>query len=182
MSLNPPVFDSSQLNSLPRGATVLVLGGRDTGKTTWILETAQTLIAEGKTVGLLDCDLGQNEIGPPGTVGAALASPGSSLRSLRDLVPLAEYFVGSTSPVRHFMEVCGGAVQMARVLRKHRPDILLVDTDGLVTGHEGRAYKHHLAEMLLPQAIAALARGSELEPLLNSFTRRATPNIWRSCS
>ena len=179
MSLNLPVFGISQLNSLPRGATVLVLGGRDTGKTTWILETAQALIAEGKTVGLLDCDLGQSEIGPPGTVGAALASPGSSLRSLRDLDPLAEYFVGSTSPVRHFMEVCIGAVQMARVLRKQRPDILLVDTDGLVTGHQGRSYKLHLTELLLPHSIVALARGSELEPLLNLFTRRATPTLWR---
>ena len=179
MSLNSPTLDVSQLNSLPRGATVLVLGGLDVGKTTWILETAQALIAEGKTVGLLDCDLGQGEIGPPGTLGTALAVPGSPLRSLRDPVPLAEYFVGSTSPARHFLEVCVGAVQMARVARKHRPDILLVDTDGLVTGPDGRAYKYHLAELLLPQAIVAIARGSELDPVLSSFTRRSTPTLWR---
>lgn len=179
MSLNSPAFDITQFNTLPRGATVLALGGRDTGKTTWILETAQALIAEGKTVGLLDCDLGQSEIGPPGTLGTALATPGSPLRSLRDPVPLAEYFIGSTSPVRHFLEVCAGAVQMARVARKHRPDILLVDTDGLIAGPTGRAYKHHLAEFLLPHAIVAIARGSELDPVLSAFTRRDTPTLWR---
>ncbi len=179
MTPNILVPDSLSLNTLPRGATVLLLGGRDTGKTTWILETAQTLTASGKTVGLLDCDLGQSEIGPPGTIGAALAAPGKPLRSLRDLPPLAEYFVGSTSPNRHFLEVCVGAVQMARVVRKQRPDILLVDTDGLIGGPAGRAYKHQLAELLLPQAIVALARGDELEALLSAFTRRDTPTLWR---
>lgn len=167
------------LIALPRGATVVVLGGKDTGKTTWVLETAQALTAQGKTVGLLDCDVGQSEIGPPSTIGTALAPPGKSLRSLRDLSPLAEYFVGSASPTRHFQKICVGAVQMARVARKHRPDVLLVDTDGLISGPAGRAFKHHLSELLLPQAVVALARGDELEPLLSVFTRRDTPMLWR---
>ena len=59
---NTPALDTPDLNTLPLGATVLVLGGKDTGKTTWILEAAQALTAQGKTVGLLDCDVGQSEL------------------------------------------------------------------------------------------------------------------------
>jgi len=172
-------LDPACLRALPQGATVLLLGGRDTGKTTWMQDMALALAGEGKVVGLLDCDLGQSEIGPPGTIGTALAVPGNSWRSLRDLAPLAEYFVGATSPTRHFLEVCAGAVQMARVARKRRPDVLLVDTDGLIAGPAAHTYKQHLAELLLPQAIVALARGEELEPILRAFAHRDTPFLWR---
>ena len=172
-------LDPADLRALPRGATLLLLGGKDTGKTTWMQQTALALTEEGKTVGLLDCDLGQSEIGPPGTVGAALAVPGSSWRSLRDLTPLSAYFVGAVSPVRHILQVCAGAVQMARVIRKRRPDVVLVDTDGLIAGPSARAYKQHLAELLLPQAVVALARGEELESVLRGFAYRDAPLLWR---
>lgn len=173
-------FDFSLLHALPRGASVLLLGGKDTGKTTWVQETARTLVAEGKTVGLLDCDLGQSEIGSPATVGTAVALPGTPWRTLRDLKPLAQYFVGAYSPTRHVPSVCAGAVQMSRVARKHRPDLLLIDTDGWITGPSARIYKQCLVELLLPHAIVALAHGDELEPVLRAFAARDTPEIWRA--
>ncbi len=173
------MLDPAILRALPSGAAVLFLGGTDTGKTTCVQEAALALTAAGKTVGLLDCDLGQSEIGPPGTIGAALAVPDQPWRTLRDLPPLAAYFVGATSPTRHFSEVSVGAVQMARIARKRRPDVLLVDTDGLISGGAAHTYKRHLAELLLPHTLVALARGDELEPVLRAFSRRNTPQIQR---
>ncbi len=51
---------------------------------------------------LLDCDVGQPEVGPPGLVSlhitdAPLLSP-PHLNHLRNKPPDAAYFVGSTSP------------------------------------------------------------------------------------
>lgn len=86
------------LQTLPRGATALLLGGTDTGKTTWTRQAVADLTQLGLTVAVVDCDPGQGEIGPPGTVGVGLAAPGSEYRSLRDLTPLASYFVGAISP------------------------------------------------------------------------------------
>ena len=169
----------THLRTLPRGAVVLTLGGTDHGKTTWVRDTAQALTAAGLSVAVVDCDIGQSEIGPPGTVGAALAAAGAEWKSLRDLTPLGGYFVGAVSPVRQILTVCTGAVAMARVAKRAKPDLVLVDTDGLVTGGAARAYKKKLAELLLPQAVVALTRGSELDPLLALFSHLDAPDIWR---
>lgn len=167
------------LLALPRGATLLLLGGTDSGKTTWTRDAAAALTAAGRSVAVVDCDLGQSEIGPPGTVGAALAAAHSEVRVLRDLPQLASYFVGAVSPARHLLDVCVGAVQMARVAKKRRPDLLLVDTDGLISGASARLFKRRLAELLLPQVIVALARDQELAPILTAFSHLETPEIWR---
>jgi len=168
-----------RLRALPRGAVVLVLGGTDHGKTTWVKAAALALAAGGLSVAVVDCDIGQSEIGPPGTVGAALAAAGAEFKSLRDLPPLGGYFVGAVSPIRQILTVCTGAVAMARVAKRAKPDLVLVDTDGMVTGGAARAYKKKLAELLLPQAIVALTRGSELDPLLALFSHLDAPEVWR---
>ena len=180
------VFDTHQtpadllprLLALPRGASVLLLGGTDSGKTTWTRDAVVALTGAGRTVAVVDCDLGQSEIGPPATVGAGWADPGTDYRSLRDLSPLAAYFVGTVSPVHHLLDVCVGAVQMARVAKKRRPDLVLIDTDGLVGGASARAFKRRLAELLLPQVVVALERGQELKPLLTAFSHLDAPEVW----
>jgi polynucleotide 5'-hydroxyl-kinase GRC3/NOL9 len=181
------VFDRPQsptdllprLLALPRGASVLLLGGVDSGKTTWARDAVRALSGAGRTVAVVDCDLGQSEIGPPATVGAALAAPGTDPRSLRDLAFLAAYFVGAVSPARHLLDVGVGAVRMARVAKKRRPDLVLIDTDGLIGGAAARAFKRRLAELLLPQVVVALARGPELDPLLSAFSHLDAPEVWR---
>ena len=181
------VFDTPQsptdllprLLALPRGASVLLLGGMDSGKTTWTRDAVLALLGAGRTVAVVDCDLGQSEIGPPGTVGVGWATPGTDYRSLRDLPLLAAYFVGAVSPARHLLDVCVGAVQMARVAKKRRPDLVLIDTDGMIGGASARAYKRRLAELLLPQVVVALAHADELNPLLTAFARMDAPEVWR---
>ncbi len=168
-----------RLRALPCGAVVLTLGGTDHGKTTWVRDTALALAADGRSTAVVDCDIGQSEIGPPGTVGAALATAGAEFKSLRDLPPLGGYFVGAVSPVRQILTVCTGAVAMVRVAKRARPDIVLIDTDGLIAGGAARAYKRKLAELLLPQAIVAFTRGSELDPLLALFSHLDAPEVWR---
>ena len=168
-----------RLLALPRGASLLLLGGTDSGKTTWTRDALLALTAAGRSVAMVDCDLGQSEIGPPGTVGAALAAPNSEVRALRDSTPLASYFVGAVSPSRHILDVCVGAVQMARVAKKRRPDVVLIDTDGLISGASARLFKRRLAELLLPQVVVALSRDTELSPLLTAFAHLDTPEVWR---
>ena len=174
-----PADALAQAQELPPLSTLLLLGATDTGKTTWTLDTVRALSGQGKTVAVLDCDLGQSEIGPPGTVGVALASPGThdSLRTLRDLAPLALGFVGATSPARHSLEWCVAACQMARVAKKHRPDLLLVDTCGWVQGPGAVEAKRALADLLLPQAVFAFRRGAEINPLLRAFAPLDTPAL-----
>lgn len=168
-----------RLQALPRGATVLLLGGTDTGKTTWTRQAVAGLTEAGRNVAVVDCDLGQSEIGPPGTIGAGWAAPGREYTSLRDLTLLAAYFVGAVSPARRLLDVCVGATQMARIAKKRGPDLILVDTDGLITGASARPYKRRLAELLLPTVVLAFAHAAELDPLLTAFARLDVPAVWR---
>ena len=182
---NPDALNVNQaqahLRTLPPGATVLLLGGTDTGKTTFALAAAAALSREDRSVALLDGDLGQSEIGPPSTVGVALLAPGrrEPIRSGRDLDFLAAYFVGTTSPALHLLETAVGMCQMARVAKKHRPDLLLADTAGWVQSPSARHLARRIAELLLPQAIFAFQRADELEPLLSAFTNLKTPEVYR---
>ncbi|MBV9849355.1 MAG: hypothetical protein JO250_06685 [Armatimonadetes bacterium] len=171
----------ARLMGLPAGATVLLLGGTDTGKTTFALAAATALAQAGRSVALLDGDLGQSEIGPPGTVAAALAAPGGPdpIRSGRDLETLAAYFVGATSPARHLLETAVGLCQMARVAKKRRPALLLADTAGWVQGPAARQLARRLAELLLPQTVLAFARGDEVDPLLSVFAHLKSPEVRR---
>jgi polynucleotide 5'-hydroxyl-kinase GRC3/NOL9 len=164
---------------LPQGATVLLLGAADSGKTTWVRDTALALTGAGRSAAIVDCDLGQSEIGPPGTIGAALALPGTQFRSLRELPQIAGYFIGAVSPAHHLLDVCVGAVQMARIAKKQRPDLVLVDTDGFVHGGPARQFKRRLCELLLPTVVIALTRESELDSVLAAFAKMDTPDVWR---
>ncbi len=167
------------LLALPRGATVVVLGAPDCGKSTFVRDAALALTGADRSAAVVDTDLGQSEIGPPGTIGAARALPGTEMRSLRDLPVAAGYFVGAISPSRHGLDVCVGAIQTARAIKKGRPDLVLVDTDGFVHGGPARQLKRRLCELLLPQVVVALTRGTELDPLLTAFGNMDTPDLWR---
>lgn len=169
------------LAALPQGATAVLLGGTDTGKTSFVWEAAAACIRSGRSVAVVDCDLGQSEIGPPGTVGVALATPGQAeaLRSLRDLPLLAAYFVGAVTPARHTLDVCVGACQMARVARKSRPSLTLVDTCGWVEGGAARHFKHRLTELILPQLVLTFTHSADPDPLLDSFQHLKVPDVCR---
>ena len=57
--------------------TGLVLGASDTGKTT-LVETLAGKLAEAGPVAVVDADIGQSHIGPPATVGWAMAGKGGA--------------------------------------------------------------------------------------------------------
>ena len=168
-----------RLLALPRGATVVALGAPDCGKSTFVRDAALALTQAGRSVAVVDCDLGQSEIGPPGTIGAARAEAGAEFRGLRDLPVAAGYFIGAISPNRHLLDVCVGAAQTARAIKKSRPDFVLVDTDGYVQGSQARQFKRRLCELLLPQVVIALTREAEIDPLLSVFQQMDFPEVWR---
>lgn len=171
----------ARLTTLPHGASALLLGATDTGKTTFVWNAVQSLLRAGRTVAVVDCDLGQSEIGPPGTLGVGFAEPAAlnSLRSLRNLTPVAAYFIGAMSPVRHALDVCVGACQMARVAKKRRPDVILIDSCGWTQGPAACRFKRRLTELLVPHTVFAFARRVELDPLLAPFGHLQRPELLR---
>ncbi|MFB6214452.1 MAG: Clp1/GlmU family protein [Candidatus Bipolaricaulia bacterium] len=132
------------LGEIEDSTRIMVLGGMDTGKTTLIRKL------HGKLGGLvIDGDLGQSEIGPPG-----LISLGTYETGMKD-----GYFVGSFTPRGNLVQVMTG---IARLVNRD-PKRCFVDTDGWIDGEAARVYKGELISLVDPDVLLLLQREDELE-------------------
>lgn len=143
---------------------VLLLGATDTGKSTLALQAANLALSRALRVAVIDTDVGQSEIGPPGTVGLAL--PSAPAGAAADWRPAALAFVGATTPVGRLLDVVVGARRMADEARRRGAEVVIVDTSGLIRGAVALRLKLAKLEVLQPTVILALRRGHELDPVL----------------
>lgn len=123
-------------------SVALFLGASDVGKTTLIRELHGRLGGQ-----IVDGDIGQSWIGPPGVV--SVGTPEGMQ---------AGYFVGDVSPRGSFLQVTTGIALMAR--RAARP--CLIDTDGYVADGAALAYKTELINLVKPDLLVLMQRGDEL--------------------
>jgi polynucleotide 5'-hydroxyl-kinase GRC3/NOL9 len=157
-----------------RRRVVMVIGATDTGKSTFAAYLASRLHQAGARTAVIDTDLGQSSIGPPGVIGLGLL-PGPN--NILSQVPLAAYFVGSITPVGHLLATLVGTRRMLDRARALGAEAVVVDTSGLVQGSVGRELKERKAELLAPSHIVALRRGPELEPLLRAWRMVGRPSL-----
>lgn len=151
--------------------TVVLIGGLDTGKSTLSQALLREAVEGGRRAAYLDADVGQKTVGPPATVTL------KQVRSPADLEPDglqredALWFVGSTSPEGHFLQVITAVSQLRSRALDAGADFLVVDSSGLVSGIYGQILKYHKVEMLRPDLVVGLQRGEELLPLLGVIQR-----------
>lgn len=142
---------------------ILVLGEVDTGKTFFSTYLANRLLSRiGKTA-ILDCDTGQSDIGCPGTFGMLLLEKPAIF--LSELEASHMYLLGAHSPGLHFVPALTGLVEMLRKAEKDA-DALIIDTTGWVQGDGGRAIKKAKLDIVQPDKVVLMQRGTELEHLV----------------
>jgi polynucleotide 5'-hydroxyl-kinase GRC3/NOL9 len=148
---------------------LMVVGASDSGKSTLTTYLLNLAVAKGIRVGVVDADIGQSDLAPPGCVGGAVI--GRQVIDLRDVRGDVLEFVGSTSPMG-IEEVVVGAVRRAvERLSVQQPELLLINTDGYVDG-EGVEYKVRLSESLSPDLILYIStepRSRLKERLIDRF-------------
>jgi polynucleotide 5'-hydroxyl-kinase GRC3/NOL9 len=163
----PPGWDElvqEMVEEKPR--VVMVIGNVDVGKTFFTTYVANSLLRHKIRPAVVDSDVGQSDIGPPGTVGLGVLDKPVGL--LHEVPTRVAYFVGSMSPSGHMLEFMVG---MKKVVERGLTDAdtVIVDTPGWVVGGPGRALQVYSAELLDPDLVIALQRGDELEHLLRSI-------------
>jgi polynucleotide 5'-hydroxyl-kinase GRC3/NOL9 len=146
-----------------QSGAVMLVGATDVGKTTLTLEAANAAARAGRKAAILDTDLGQSEIGPPGTIGVVrLEAP---VASLSDLRPRALAFVGDTSPYGHLLAVIQGTRRLVGHALTRKDDVVYVDTSGVVAGRLAEKLKLAKLAVLEPALVVMVQRSRELERL-----------------
>lgn len=147
---------------------VMLIGAPDTGKTALARKILSEALRAGRSLALVDGDVGQTTVGPPACVGLKW------VRSEADLDRLAEAdqmrFVGSVSPdgvVLSQVVATAALVDTARA----EADLVVLDTTGSVSGVVGQTLKYHKAELCRPDMVVALQRGGEMEPIVGMLRR-----------
>lgn len=158
-------------------ALTVVLGDTDTGKTTFVTALANTCTARGLSMGLVDTDLGQSEIGPPTTIG--LGRVRGVLGRAADAELAALHFVGATSPPGHLLSIVVGTRRLVERARAEGLDRVVVDTSGLVAGELGRVLKQAKIDLLDPDLLVCLERGRECGHIVRPYLQAGRPAVLR---
>jgi len=152
----PPEWAAAAEHVRRHGARrIVVLGARDTGKSTFCRFLAETSLNSGRSTALLDADVGQKTIGPPACVTMSDAR-GQSLA-----------FVGTTNPVLGWHHLIRGT---RRLVQQTDADLLVVNTSGLLVG-PGLRLKAAKIDEVQPDLLIALGNDPVLAVIIN---RRAS--------
>lgn len=173
--LKTPQWESIISDLVAEPGVVMVIGGVDVGKTSFCLQLCNAGVEAGITTAVVDADIGQSEIGVPGTIGAAAAD--SQIESLSDLKAKRIYFVGATNPTGHTLECVTGTKKMVDFARNLGAKLVIVDTTGLVDGPIGRKLKTCKIDMARPKYVVGIQKHREIEHLLAPFMRVNTISI-----
>ena len=100
---------------MSRANVAMLMGRVDTGKTTLALQAARLAIAAGRTVAIVDADVGNSTVGPPACVGLKV------IRSAEDLddveTPDRLHFVGTITPARLVLQQVVATAAMVDVAK-----------------------------------------------------------------
>lgn len=142
---------------------VFILGGLDAGKTTFARYLAEEALNKGLKVGLIDSDVGQSTIGPPGTIGLSVMERNFQI----DISSF--YFVGDVSPRGHLLQTLIGTEEMVRKAKEEKCHLIIVDSCGMISYPYGYTLKYHKIYLLKPDFLITLGNSSEIELILQGL-------------
>lgn len=155
---------------------VFMLGGLDTGKTTFALELLRRAAGAGIASALVDADIEQSTVGPPTTVGLRWITDADQITRGSLRVADALGFVGSLNPREHLLPLVTATAKLVRRAREAGSRLIVVDTTGFVAGIYGQTLKFFKMDAVRPDLVIAFERGGELESLVG-MAQRFTPAV-----
>jgi polynucleotide 5'-kinase involved in rRNA processing len=167
-------LDSTYERLLASPGTALLLGGIDTGKTTFGIELLRRANAAGIPAGFVDADIGQSVVGPPTTVGLKLGTGAQELTRETLRVADAMSFVGAVTPGTHLLPLVAGTAKLVARAKEAGCRLIVVDTTGYISGIYGQTLKYFKMDLVGPEIVVAFERGGELEPIVG-LAQRFTP-------
>lgn len=153
---------------------VMMVGGPDTGKTTFSRMLAESALDRGRTVAYIDSDLAHTTVGPPTCVGLKWIRSSSDLETFDRADDLR--FVGEIAPDRFRLPQVAAVASLVDSARAEA-DLIVIDTSGTISGVTGQTLKYHKVELARPDVVVAFQRGSEMEPLVGLLRRFLSASV-----
>jgi len=151
-----------------QGGVVMLMGSHDTGKTTLARAILSAGVDAGKSCAYVDADVGESTVGPPTCTGLKWINAQEDLDNLAAADELR--FVGATNPSRLVLQMVIATAALVDVARRSA-DLVVIDTTGTISGVVGETLKYHKVELTRPDAVVAIQRGSEMEPIIGMLRR-----------
>ena len=158
---------AKEVLSLKKPVTVMVVGGVDSGKTSFCTFLANGALKKKWKTGVIDADLGQSDVGPPSTIGFNFIT--EPVKDLFEIKAENAYFVGLTSPSGAVNRVIEGLTELKSRVMEADVDFLIINTDGWVDGEDATKYKIQLTERVSPSVVVGIRQGDELTPILTAL-------------
>lgn len=150
---------------------VMIIGGVDSGKTTFAVYSSNMGFDRGLEVAVVDADPGQGEISPPTTIGLGILKSG--IISLNNIPSEDMRFVGSTTPsdLDSQMRIIIGARALVDKAFAKGANLVIINTCGWVSGRRARDFKMSLIQSIAPDFLVIIQKESELAPLITVLDR-----------
>jgi polynucleotide 5'-kinase involved in rRNA processing len=129
--------------------SIVLIGVTDSGKSTFATYLSNVLSTSGFKVTFVDADIGQNDLGPPGSI--AVAHPTTLFTDLRDLSPYRMTYVGYISAGITFKPILDSLIRVLSAVKgeDQTSSVTIVNTDGFVLS-KGLHYKLELLRLIKP--------------------------------
>jgi len=165
----PPSWENAakEVLSLKKPVTVMVMGGVDSGKTSFCTFLANEALKKKWKTGIIDADLGQSDVGPPSTIGFNFIT--APVNDLFEIEAENAYFVGLTSPSGAVNKVIEGLTELKNRVMETDVDFLILNTDGWVDGEDAARYKIQLTKIVSPSVVVGIRQKDELTPILTAL-------------
>lgn len=151
--------------------TIMLLGGIDSGKTSFGLNLAEAARAKGISVAYVDSDIDQSTVGPPTCAGLKFCDTIDKVDA--STVAMADElgFVGSYSPEGNLLDLVSATVRLVGHAREAGCRLVIVDTSTLISGTEAELVKFSKLDLIRPDHVVGFQRGEELAPILGVLSR-----------
>ncbi|ABO07487.1 Clp1/GlmU family protein [Pyrobaculum calidifontis] len=164
---------------------VALVGPTDAGKSSLATFLLNVHVARGKRVCVVDADVGQSDIGPPGFVAYSCTS--AQVPHISELSPLNAYYVGAANLQGLEDLLVAGVVWALKEAMSTYPHLVLINTPGWTTGRGLQLLKAladataaevvNIGERVLPGAVVsrpkyALPRGPQERKELRVYSYR----------
>lgn len=146
---------------------IMILGGVDNGKSSYTVLLSNIALEQNLKPALIDADVGQADIGPPGFI--SMAYPNEQTIWMRTLKPVSMRFIGDIKPQIHTQAIIGKTRELAMKALKDSRKPVIIDTDGWVGDTYAFIYKSRMIEDIKPDIVVVI--GNELKGLFKKYEK-----------